>query len=132
MKKILLVIGLLLLTCACSLSNIKNINLKTLNKMLNNKETFVLYLTDEEDGKVLKNTLSTVSKNNNIKSYYLNTIKLNDNDLKSLKEKFMFDETNIIIFVKKGQEETVLSRINDLYISEKNLEQELKNQGYIK
>ena len=131
-KKILLIIGIVLLTCACSSSNLKSINLKTLNKMLDNKESFVLYLTDDDEGKVLKNTLLEVSKKNKLNNYYLNTAKLNDKDLKSLKEKFTFDETNIIIFVENGQEKTVLSRISDLYISQKNLEQELKLQGYIK
>lgn len=131
MKKILIIIGVLLLTCACSSSYFKSINLKTLNKMLNNKESFVLYLHDN-DGDTLKNTLSNVSKKNKIKSYSINTAKLNENDLKNLKNIFTFEDTNIIIFVKKGYEETVLSRIDDLYISEKNLEQELINQGYIK
>ena len=131
MKKILIIIGVLLLTCACSSSYFKSINLKTLNKMLDNKESFVLYLHDN-DGDTLKNTLSSVSKKNKIKSYSINTAKLNENDLKNLKNIFTFEDTNIIIFVKKGYEETVLSRIDDLYISEKNLEQELINQGYIK
>ena len=131
MKKILIIIGVLLLTCACSSSYFKSINLKTLNKMLDNKESFVLYLHDN-DGDTLKNTLSSVSKKNKIKSYSINTAKLNENDLKNLKNIFTFEDTNIIIFVKKGCEETVLSRIDDLYISEKNLEQELINQGYIK
>lgn len=132
MKKILVIFGILFLTCACSSSYLKKINLKTLDKMLDKKETFILYLTDDSDGKILKNNLYTVSKNNKIKSYYLNTINLSDKDLNSLKEKFMFDETNIIIFIKSGKEETVLSRIKDIYISKQNLEQELKLQGYIK
>ena len=131
-KRIIFIITILLLSCACSNNGIKNINLKTLNKKIENKESFVLYLNDESDGKVLKNTLNRVSKNHNIESYSLNTIKLNDNDLNDLKKQFMFDETNIIIFIKNGNEETVLSRINDLYISEKDLEQELINQNYIK
>ena len=130
-KKILLIIGLLLITCACSSSYLKNINLKDLNKRLEKKESFVLYLTNDE-GKSLKNTLDKVSKKNKVNSFYLDTEKLNKNDLKSLKEKFMFDDTNIILFVHDGKEETVLSRISDLYISEKDLEQELKLQGYIK
>ena len=131
-KKILLLITILLLTSACSSSYLKSINLKTLNNKIDKKESFILYLTDESDGNILKNTIFKVSKKNNIQSFYLNTIKLNDKDLKSLKDKFTFDETNIIIFIKDGQEETVLSRINDLYISEEKLEQEFKIQGYIK
>lgn len=131
-KKILLLITILILTCACSSSNLKSLNLKSLEKKLNDKETFILYLTDESDGKALKNTLSKVSKDNNITSFYLNTIKLTDDDLESLKEKFTFEDTNIILFIKDGVEETVLSRIDDVYISEKDLAQELINQGYIK
>ena len=131
-KKILLLITILLLTSACSSSYLKSINLKTLNNKIDKKESFILYLTDESDGNILKNTIFKVSKKNNIQSFYLNTIKLNDKDLKSLKDKFTFDETNIIIFIKDGQEETVLSRIDDLYISEEKLEQEFKIQGYIK
>jgi len=131
-KKILLLITILILTCACSSSNLKSLNLKSLDEKLDKKETFVLYLTDESDGKILKNTLENVSKDNDITSFYLNTIKLSDNDLKSLKEKFTFEDTNIILFIKNGTEETVLSRVDDIYISEKDLAQELINQGYIK
>ena len=131
MKKILLIIGIILLSCACSSSYLKSISVKDLNNKLDKKESFVLYLTNDE-GKSLKNTLDKVSKNNKVNSYYLDTEKLNENDLNSLKEKFTFEETNIIIFIHDGKEETVLSRINDLYISQKDLEQELKLQGYIK
>lgn len=131
-KKILLIITVLLLCCACSSNHLKNTNLKNLNKMIDNKETFILYLTDEDEGKVLKNTLQDVANDNKVNIYYLNTIKLNEKDLESLKKIFTYDETNVILFIKNGQEETVLSRINDLYISKKVLEQELKNQNYIK
>jgi len=131
-KNILFVIVLILITVGCSSNYLKNTNLKSLNKMLDKKETFVLYLNDNDEGKILSKTLKKVCNSHKINCYSLNTIKLNDDDLKSLKKKFMFDETNIILFVKKGTEETVLSRIDDLYISEKKLEQELKNQNYIK
>ena len=132
-KKILLLITILLLTSACSSTYLKNINLKKLNEKLDNKETFVLYLTNEDEtGKTLKNTLLKVSKENDLKTYYLNTEKLSEEELKNLKEDFYFEETNIIVFVKEGKENTVLSRIKDLYINQDNLEKELKNQGYIK
>ena len=132
-KKILLVITILLLASACS-SNLKSINLKKLNQKLDNKESFVLYLTNEdESGTTLKNTLYKVAKKNDIKTYYINTDKItNEDELKNLKEDFYFEETNIIVFVKKGVETTVLSRIDNIYISEENLENELKNQGYLK
>lgn len=132
-KKILLLITILLLTSACSSTYLKNINLKKLNEKLDNKETFVLYLTNEDEtSTTLKNTLYEVAKENDLKTFSLNTEKLTEEELKNLKEDFYFEESNIIIFVKKGIENTVLSRIKDLYISQDNLEEELKNQGYIK
>lgn len=124
---------ILLFACACSGSYLKNINYKNLTDMLNKKETFVLYLTDEStDGNVLKKTLLNVSKDNNINSYYLNTDKLNDDEKNELKNIITFEDTNIIIFVKNGTEETVLTRIDDIYISEAKLKEELKTQYFIK
>ena len=131
-KNIIFIFIILLLTCACSSSNLKKLNIKSLNNLLNKNETFILYLTDESDGKVLKKTLNEVCKDNNLEAYYINTLSLKDEDLKSLKSLFTYDETNIILFIKNGNEETVLSRINDLYINKFDLEQEFKNQGYIK
>ena len=131
-KKILLVITVLLLASACS-SNLKSINLKKLNQKLDNKEAFILYLTNEDEyGTTLKNTLYKVAKDNNLETYYINTDKIKESELADLKELFYFDETNIVIFVKDGNENTVLSRIDDPYISVEKLETELKNQGYLK
>ena len=124
---------ILLLTTACSGSSFKSINVNNLKKSLEKKESFVLYLTDEsDDGKVLKNTLKKVSEENKVNSYYINTEKLNDKDTKELNNLFKYDETNIIIFVKEGTEETVLSRIDDIYISKSKLKSEFEIQGYIK
>ena len=132
-RKIIIVLTIILLTCACSGSSLKKINLKKLTNMLDKKETFVLYLTDESnDGNVLKKTLLKVSNDNNITTYYLNTEKINDDEKKDLKNILTFDETNIIVFIKKGTEQTTLSRIDDIYISKNNLKDELKIQGYIK
>ena len=133
MKKIFLLVIVLLLSTACSSNYLKSINLKKLNTMLDNEETFVLYLTNElDEGMTLKNTLLEVSRENEIKTYFLNTEKLSDDESKELKEKFTFDESNIILFIKDGVETTVLSRIDNTFISNDKLEEELKLQGYLK
>jgi len=133
MKKIFLLVIVLLLSTACSSNYLKSINLKKLNTMLDNEETFVLYLTNEINERMtLKNTLLEVSRENEIKTYFLNTEKLSDDESKELKEKFTFDESNIILFIKDGVETTVLSRIDNTFISNDKLEEELKLQGYIK
>ena len=48
------------------------------------------------------------------------------------KEKITFEDSNIIVFIKEGKENTVLARIDDVYISAKDLKEELKNQEYLK
>lgn len=128
MKKIILIITILLLTCACS-NNLKSIKVDNLEKKLKDKETFVLCLTDEES-LTLKNTLEKVAKDKNIEAFYIDTDKLSDNDEDKLKTLFTYEDSNIIIFIKNGQENSILSRITDVYISQEDLKAELKAQGY--
>lgn len=133
MKKIAMIFLLLLTVTACSSSYLSKLNYKKLMTKLDNKESFVLYLTNEdESGLTLKNTLQTVAKDNNIKCFYLNTDNLDEDELDSLKEKITFEDSNIIVFIKEGKENTVLARIDDVYISAKDLKEELKNQEYLK
>ncbi len=133
MKKIAMIFLLLLTVTACSSSYLSKLNYKKLMTKLDNKESFVLYLTNEdESGLTLKNTLQTVCKDNNIKCFYLNTDNLDEDELDSLKEKITFEDSNIIVFIKEGKENTVLARIDNVYISAKNLKEELKNQEYLK
>ena len=133
MKKIAMIFLLLLTVTACSSSYLSKLNYKKLTTKLDNQESFVLYLTNEdESGLTLKNTLTTVCKDNNMKCFYLNTDNLKEDELDSLKEKIAFEDSNIIVFIKKGKENTVLARIDDVYISAKDLKEELKNQEYLK
>lgn len=130
-KKILLIITILLLATACSSSYLKKINLNTLNEKISNEESFVLYLTEEDEaGNTLRNTLLKVAKELDIQTFYLNTNNLNDEELENLKENFYFEDSNIIVFVKNGSEETVLARIDDPYISANDLQAELITQGF--
>ena len=132
-KKIAMIFLLILTVTACSSSYLSKLNYKKLMTKLDNEESFVLYLTNEdESGLTLKNTLQTVCKDNNIKCFYLNTDNLDEDELDSLKEKITFEDSNIIVFIKEGKENTVLARIDDVYISAKDLKEELKNQEYLK
>lgn len=130
-KKILLIISILLLATACSSSYLKKINLNTLNEKISNEESFVLYLTEEDEaGNTLRNTLLKVAKELDIQTFYLNTSDLDDEELENLKENFYFEDSNIIVFVKNGSEETVLARIDDPYIGANELQAELITQGF--
>ena len=130
-KKILLIITILLLATACSSSYLKKINLNTLNEKISNEESFVLYLTEEDEaGNTLRNTLLKVARELDIQTFYLNTSDLDDEELENLKENFYFEDSNIIVFVKNGSEETVLARIDDPYIGANDLQAELITQGF--
>lgn len=130
-KKILLIITILLLATACSSSYLKKINLNTLNEKISNEESFVLYLTEEDEaGNTLRNTLLKVARELDIQTFYLNTSDLDDEELENLKENFYFEDSNIIVFVKNGSEETVLARIDDPYIGANELQAELITQGF--
>ncbi len=132
MKKFILLFSILLLT-ACSSSNLKNLKVSDLKSKIDNKETFVLYLTDNStESQSLKKTLTKVSEDNKITFYYLSTEKLSDNDQTSLKNLITYDDANIIIFIKDGKESSVLSRVTNLYITPNDLKDELKLQGYLK
>ena len=132
MKKIILLFMVLLLT-ACSSSNLKSLKVSDLKSKLDSKETFVLYLTDNTDeSKSLKNTLDKVSKDNKITSFYLVTENLSDKEQETLKNLITYEDSNIIVFIKKGIESSTLSRVTNPYISESDLKEELKLQGYLK
>ena len=132
MKKFILLFTVLLLT-ACSSNNLKNLKVSDLKSKLDNKETFVLYLSDNlAESKSLKNTLEKVSKDNKITSFYLITENLSDKDQETLKGLITYNDSNVIVFIKNGIETSTLSRVTNPYISESELQEELKLQGYLK
>ena len=124
---------MVLLLTACSSSNLKSLKVSDLKSKLDSKETFVLYLTDNSDeSKSLKKTLAKVSEENKVTVYSLVTDKLSDNDQETLKDLITYEDSNILIFIKEGIENSTLSRVTNPYISESDLKEELKLQGYLK
>lgn len=128
MKKIILIITILILVCGCS-SALKSTKISDLEKKLQDKESFILCLSEEDEaGTTLRHTLESVSKDKKV--YYINTYKLSSDDEDKLKELFTYENSNIILFIKNGEEVSTLSRITDTFISQDKLKDELKNQGY--
>ncbi len=133
MKKIFVVLIALFMLTACSSNGTSKLSYKSLNDKLDKKETFVLLLTDNTDsGNTLKNTFKKVSKENNLKCFYLSTDKLSSSEKEELQSKITFTDSNIIVFVKNGIENSILTRIDDTYISSDALKNELQEQGYLK
>lgn len=127
---IILVIGCFLFT-GCS--NIKEINLTTLQEKMNNKETFILEVmrTNCSHCQTFGPKFDEVLKNNKIKAYKIDTEKM------SKKEKAKFDGiiyvsgTPNVVFIKNGKEMDRYTRI-DGDVGKSTIEEKLKAAGFIK
>lgn len=105
MKKIILIIITLLLT-SCTRSKIIEINYDKLYNKMSSYDNYIVYFCNEtENCKKFNKTIKKITKENNLKIYYLNTNKIATNE-KTLIESLYFHGENIIepsiIIVEKG------------------------------
>lgn len=129
MKKVLLlIIGLFMLT-GCSSNKIEELSYKELNKKFDNKETFILYF-DGTDGDVLEDTLNRVLEKENLVAYTINTSKLSQDEITTLRYKVDFEEPSIV-FIKEGNDPSILTHITDIYITDESLTTRLTALGFI-
>lgn len=132
--KLFLIVFLLLVVTGCGkTATIKKINLDEYNKLIDNKETFILEVMRQSCShcEILKPRLEEVAKeyNINIKSIDLDSIK-NVIELEEFTEKTS-DGTPTIIFYEKGEEKSVAYRIVGSVTKQK-LVEKFKDMGYIK
>ena len=129
MKKIFIGIGVLIclyigLTFLIP-NNYKEIKYKELIKKIDNKENFVLTLSSTTCPNCLdfKETIKQVNNKYDIKTYYINFDKLNNEEKAKIDELFPFTGTPTTVNVVNGKEQNELSRIvgssNYLAIKEK-------------
>ena len=129
MKKVLLlIIGLFMLT-GCSNSKIEELSYKELNKKFENKETFILYF-DGTNGDVLEDTLNRVLEKENLVAYTINTSKLSQDEINTLRYKADYEEPSIV-FIKEGNDPSILTHITDIYITDESLTTRLTALGFI-
>ena len=117
---------------ASNKDNVVFITYDELEKKVNNKEDFVLVVT-QEGCSHCKNYAPTVKKVANkydYKIYDLNLTKLSDDENKKISTIANVSGTPTTIFFKKGVEESTLNRING-ETSEEKLATKLKKLGYI-
>ena len=139
MKKLfvcILAITCLFMVTGCtnkSDSYLKDLSYEELNKKLSDKETFFFVVT--QDGcshcenflPVLENVLN----DKKVIGYNLNTSKLSEEQNKEFDEKYNVTGTPTTIFIKDGEEVSLLHRINGEADSDKVI-RKLQNNGYIK
>ena len=139
MKKLIIIV--LAVTCLFTVtgctnksdSYLKELSYEELNKKLSNKETFFFVVT--QDGcSHCENFIPVIEKVLNDKKvvgYNLNTSKFSEEQNKEFDEKYGVTGTPTTIFIKDGEEVSLLQRINGEADSDKVI-RKLQNNGYIK
>lgn len=134
MKKIITKISAILLVTiiltGCSL-NISTIRYKKLMEKLNNKETFILLVSDGSDeSEALEKTLDIVLSENGLEAYKIKSKRLITSQKNEIRNHFKLNDSSIV-FINKGKETSLLSQVTDPLISKEDLKEVLINQGYI-
>lgn len=109
MKKVLLIIASLLFISGCTskMTSYQEISYSKLKEMLNNKESFILYIGSSECShcRVFKYTIDEVITEYQVKVYYLNIVNFNDEKTNELVSLTNFEKlTPSVLFIKDGVE----------------------------
>ena len=113
-------------------SNVVSIKFSELKEKIENKDDFVLVITQEgcSHCKNYAPTIKKVSNKYDIKIYDLDLTKLSDEEKKELVTIANVSGTPTTIFFKDGEEKSTLDRLNGA-VSESKLVSKLKKLGYI-
>lgn len=130
--KYLIIIFFIILLTGCGKSNLKEISYSDYSEMIKNKETFILEIM--QDGcshcENFKPKLEDISKEYDLKIYYINLKHLKDDESEKLYSKTGTSSTPTVIFYKNGVENTISSRIKG-DVSKDRIIQKLIVNGFI-
>lgn len=134
-KYMVIVFALLFLLTGCSSDDkyIKEITLDQLKEKIANKETFALYVGNENCSHCIAYlpTLKSVLKEYKITIYHLDNSKLSDKEYSEFTTYISISGTPTVAFITDGEEETTLNRIVGEISKEDTIER-FKTNGYIK
>ena len=132
-SKIFTIIIVLFMIVGCTKkASIKNTSYDEIMRKINNNETFILALINNEDKeyKTFNNNLKTIVKDYNINVSYLNVNNLNTTQLEEIKAIVNYEDTPILVYIKEGIEDNPNNRIiGDISIDR--MIEIFKNAGYI-
>lgn len=125
--------AIILVGCSSSDKYIKEISLDEFKEKIANKESFALYVGNENCSHCVSYlpTLKSVLKDYNITIYHLDNSKLSDKEYAEFKTYINISGTPTIAFITDGEEETTLNRIVGETSKEDTIER-FKTNGYIK
>lgn len=139
MKKIIKyvsIICLFILLTGCGntkKSNIKEITLDEFKDKITNKESFVVYIGNEDCShcQSYKPTLEKVLNDYDITIYHIDNSKLSDKEYGEFKNYVSISGTPTVAFITEGEEESALNRIVGQTDEETTIKR-FKANGYIK
>lgn len=139
MKKILklLLLSIMMLTlftgCGSKEEHITEISLNEFEEKMANKETFAMYIGNENCTHCLsyRPILESVLDEYNIDIYHLDNSKLSNEEYSEFKSYIYISGTPTVVFIENGEEETTLNRITGEISKEQTIER-FKTNGYIK
>ena len=135
-RKILLIITfmfMVLLTACSSNTNLKSLKYSEFQKMISNKETFIVEVSQDGCSHCASFTpkFEDVLNKNNITAYNLNLSNMAKAERDEFNNNYNVEGTPTVMFFKDGEESSLLNRIEGDKDTE-TIVTKLKNNGYIK
>lgn len=129
---LVILIGGIIVDRVLNKSNLIEISYKEVMEKIENKDTFILVVSQTECTHCLayKPKLDKVAKEYNLDVYVIEVDLISEEEDVELKKHFNYDGTPNTIFVKNGEETTGANRIIGS-ASEKKIIAKLKSNGYI-
>ena len=130
---VLILVPLLIIISGCGNKTYDEITYDDLNSMLEDKESFVLFIGSATctHCDAYKVTINKVIEDYDVDIKYIDISKLSHSEVSSLQAKFPFSGTPTTVFVEKGEEESTFNRIEG-EASYSEVVDALKENEYIK
>ncbi len=128
--RVFLIFIITILVTGCS-SNLKRISYNDFKEMLNNKENFILIVSQEgcSHCEEYSPRIKKILKENSITAYNLNITYISKSDYNKFKEEYNFKGTPTTFFFKNGAE-SITSRLTGS-VSDTKIKKALKKEGFI-
>ena len=115
-------------------SRLYELDVNTVIEKINNKDSFILCISATycEHCKEYKPKLLDISKKYKLDTYYIDFDKYSENEQQLFRNYISFDgSTPVTLFIKNGEEETTVNRING-NVSKDKIISKFKSNGFIK
>lgn len=136
MKKIfklfICLLGVLTIT-GCSNTNLEKINYDKFNSLINNKETFIIYIGSStcHNCTEFNPKFEKIINDYDIKNVkYIEIDKFSDDEKKEFNKIINVSGTPTVVFIENGEEKSMTNRING-NVSEDKIISRFKSNGYI-